>query len=126
MIEPSTLNQQKEFEKMMAEINKLNKENDELVAQANKRKKEDNNIKMALKNEIDKLKSQNLNLIKEVNNLNEQLSQYIKADIKISDEEFNKMSDKEKYEYAMSTGNDVSDDFEAYYKAMEEECYYVD
>lgn len=126
MIESSTLNQQKEFEKMMAEINKLNKENDELVAQANKRKKEDNNIKMSLKNEIDKLKSQNLNLIKEVNNLNEQLSQYIKAEIKISDEEFNNMSDKEKYEYAMSTGNDVSDDFEAYYKAMEEECYYVD
>lgn len=47
----------------------------------------------------------------------------LKVDTKISNEEFNNMSDKEKYEYAMTTGNDVSDDFEAYCKAMEEDDY---
>ena len=44
-----SIEQQKEFEKMIAEINRLHNENNELVKENREREKRDNNIKIALK-----------------------------------------------------------------------------
>ena len=83
-----TIEQQKEFEKMVAEINKLHNELNDLVKENREREQRDNNIKKSLIKEIDKLKKKNLQLIKENNEINKRLSSY---------ENYNDMSSEEEY-----------------------------
>ena len=83
-----TIEQQKEFEKMMAEINKLHNELNNLVKENRDREQRDNNIKKSLIKEIDKLKKQNLKLIKENKKINKRLSSYEKYNDMPSEEEY--------------------------------------
>ena len=84
----STIEQQKEFEKMVAEINRLNQENDDLIKSHNKEVKRLNNINKKLTEEIDKLKKEKLKLIKENNKINKRLSSYEKNNDMPSEEEY--------------------------------------
>ena len=83
-----TIEQQKEFEKMVAEINKLHNELNYLVKENREREQRDNNIKKSLIKEIDKLKKKNLELIKENNEINKRLSSYEKNNDMPSEEEY--------------------------------------
>ena len=60
-----TIEQQKEFEKLIAEINRLNQENDDLIKSHNKETRRLHNINKNLIKEIDKLKKEKLELNKE-------------------------------------------------------------
>ena len=84
-----TIEQQKEFEKMVAEINRLHQENDDLIKSHNKEVRRLHNISKNLIDEIDKLKKKNLQLIKEKNNkINKKLSSYEKYNDMPSEEEY--------------------------------------
>ena len=83
-----TIEQQKEFEKMVAEINKLHNELDNLVKENREREQRDNNIKKSLIKEIDKLKKENLKLIIENKKINKRLSSYEKYNDMPSEEEY--------------------------------------
>ena len=83
-----TIEQQKEFEKMVAEINKLHNELNYLVKENREREQRDNNIKKSLIKEIDNLKKQNLELITENNEINKRLSSYEKYNDMPSEEEY--------------------------------------
>ena len=84
----STIEQQKEFEKMVAEINRLNQENDELIKSHNKEEVRLHNINKKLTEEIDKLKKEKLELIKENKKINKRLSSYEKHNDMPSEEEY--------------------------------------
>ena len=83
-----TIKQQKEFEKMVAEINRLHQENDKLIKSHNKEVRRLHNISKNLIDEIDKLKKKNLQLIKENNKINKRLSSYEKHNDMPSEEEY--------------------------------------
>ena len=83
-----TIEQQKEFEKMVAEINRLHQENDDLIKSHNKEERRLHSINKKLIKEIDKLKKEKLQLIKENNKINKKLSSY---------EKYNDMSSAEQY-----------------------------
>ena len=83
-----SIEQQKEFEKMVAEINRLHQENDELIKSHNKEVRRLHNISKNLIDEIDKLKKKNLQLIKENNKINKRLSSYEKNNDIPSEEEY--------------------------------------
>ena len=87
-MENLTIEQQKEFEKMVAEINRLHNELNNLVKENREREQRDNNIKKSLIKEIDKLKKEKLELIKENKKINKRLSSY---------EEYNDMPSEEEY-----------------------------
>ena len=70
--------EQKEVEKLMAEISRLHNELNDLVKENREREQRDNNIKKSLIKEIDKLKKENLKLIIENNKINKRLSSYEK------------------------------------------------
>ena len=55
-----TIEQQKEFEKLIVEINRLHQENDDLIKSHNQEIKRSNNVNKNLFKEIDKLKKENL------------------------------------------------------------------
>ena len=82
------IEQQKEFEKMIAEINSLHNELNDLVKENREREQKDNNIKKSLIKEIDKLKKKNLELIKENKKINKRLSSYEKHNDMPSEEEY--------------------------------------
>ena len=84
----STIEQQKEFEKMVTEINRLNQENDDLIKSHNKEIKRLNNISKNLTEEIDKLKKEKLELIKENKKINKRLSSYEKHNDMPSEEAY--------------------------------------
>ena len=84
----STIEQQKEFEKMVAEINSLHNKLNDLVKENREREQKDNNIKKSLIKEIDKLKKKNLELIKENKKINKRLSSYEKHNDMPSEEEY--------------------------------------
>ena len=84
----STIEQQKEFEKMVAEINRLNQENDDLIKSHNKEVRRLHNINKNLIDEIDKLKKENLTLIRENKKVNKRLSSYEKHKDMPSEEEY--------------------------------------
>ena len=83
-----TIEQQKEFEKMMAEINKLHQELNYLVKENREREQRDNNIKKSLIKEIDKLKKEKLELIRKNKKINKRLSSYEKYNDMPSEEEY--------------------------------------
>ena len=83
-----TIAQQKEFEKMVAEINRLHQENDELIKSHNKEVRRLHNINKKLTEEIDKLKKEKLKLIKENNKINKRLSSYEKHNDMPLEEEY--------------------------------------
>ena len=83
-----TIEQQKEFEKMIAEINRLHSELNDLVKENREREQKDNNIKKSLVKEIDKLKKEKLALIKENKKINKRLSSYEKHNDMPSEEEY--------------------------------------
>ena len=83
-----SIEQQKEFEKMVAKINRLHQENDELIKSHNKEVRRLHNISKNLIEEINKLKKQNLKLIKENNKINKKLSLYEKYNDIPSEEEY--------------------------------------
>ena len=83
-----TIEQQKEFEKMVAEINRLNQENDDLIKSHNKEIKRLNNVNKNLVKEIDKLKKEKLELIRQNNKINKRLSSYEKHNDMPSEEEY--------------------------------------
>ena len=83
-----TIEQQKEFEKMVAEINKLHQELNYLVKENREREQRDNNIKKSLIKEIDKLKKEKLKLIIENKKINKRLSSYEKYNDMPSEEEY--------------------------------------
>ena len=83
-----TIEQQKEFEKLIAEINRLHNELNDLVKENREREQRDNNIKIALKKEIDKLKKEKLELIRENTKINKRLSSYEKYNDIPSEEEY--------------------------------------
>ena len=83
-----TIEQQKEFEKMVAEINKLHNELNDLVKENREREQRDNNIKKSLIKEIDKLKKEKLELIIENKKINKKLSSYGKNNDMPSEEEY--------------------------------------
>ena len=95
-----TIEQQKEFEKMKAEINGLHQENYDLIKSYNKQLQQLHNINKNLVEEIDNLKKQNLELITENNEINKRLSSY---------EKYNDIPSEEEYA--------------DYYKALETEYY---
>ena len=80
--------EQKEVEKLMAEISRLHNELDNLVKENREREQRDNNIKKSLIKEIDKLKKENLKLIKENKKINKRLSSYEKYNDMPSEEEY--------------------------------------
>ena len=83
-----SIEQQKEFEKMVAEINRLHQENDDLIKSHNKEVRRLHNINKKLTEEIDKIKKKNLQLIKENNKINKKLSSYEKYNDIPSEEEY--------------------------------------
>ena len=83
-----TFEQQKEFEKMMAEINKLHQELNYLVKENREREQRDNNIKKSLIKEMDKLKKEKLELIRKNKKINKRLSSYEKYNDMPSEEEY--------------------------------------
>ena len=84
----STIEQQKEFEKMKAKINGLHQENYDLIKSYNKQLQQLHNINKNLVEEIDNLKKQNLELITENNEINKRLSSYEKHNDMPSEEEY--------------------------------------
>ena len=84
----STIEQQKGFEKMVAEINKLHSELNDLVKENREREQRDNNIKKSLIKEIDKLKKEKLELIRQNNKINKRLSSYEKHNDMPLEEEY--------------------------------------
>ena len=100
-----TIEQQKEFEKMVAEINKLHNELIDLVKENREREQRDNNIKKSLIKEIDNLKKENLELITENNEINKRLSSY---------EKYNDMPSEE----------EIEKQYKEYYSSLENELYY--
>ena len=84
----STIEQQKEFEKMVAEINRLHSELNDLAKENREREQRDNNIKKNLIKDIDKLKKEKLELIKENKKINKRLSSYEKNNDMPSEEEY--------------------------------------
>ena len=84
----STIEQQKEFEKMVAEINRLHQENDELIKSHNKEVRQLHNVNKNLIKEIDKLKKEKLELIRENKKINKRLSSYEKHNDMPSEEEY--------------------------------------
>ena len=83
-----TIEQQKEFEKMVAEINRLHQENDDLIKSHNKEERRLHSINKKLIKEIDKLKKEKLELIIENNKINKRLSSYEKCNDMPSEEEY--------------------------------------
>ena len=83
-----TIEQQKEFEKMIAKINGLHQENYDLIKSYNKQLQQLHNINKNLVEEIDNLKKQNLELITENNEINKRLSSYEKYNDMPSEEEY--------------------------------------
>ena len=83
-----TIEQQKEFEKMVAEINGLHQENENLIKSHNKEVKRLHNINKKLTEEIDKLKKEKLELIIENKEINKRLSLYEKYNDMPSEEEY--------------------------------------
>ena len=83
-----TIEQQKEFEKMVTEINRLHQENDDLIKSHNKEERRLHSINKKLIKEIDKLKKEKLELIKENNKINKRLSSYEKHNDMPSEEEY--------------------------------------
>ena len=83
-----SIEQQKEFEKMVTKINGLHQENDELIKSHNKEVRRLHNINKKLTEEIDKLKKKNLELIRENNKINKRLSSYEKNNDMPSEEEY--------------------------------------
>ena len=83
-----SIEQQKEFEKMIAKINGLHQENEDLVKSYNKQLQQLHNINKNLVEEIDNLKKQNLELITENNEINKRLSSYEKYNDMPSEEEY--------------------------------------
>ena len=83
-----SIEQQKEFEKMIAKINGLHQENYDLIKSHNKEVKRLHNINKKLTEEIDKLKKEKLKLIKENNKINKRLSSYEKNNDMPSEEEY--------------------------------------
>lgn len=83
-----TIEQQKEFEKMIAKINRLHQENYDLIKSHNKEVRRLHNINKKLTEEIDKLKKKNLELIRENNKINKRLSSYEKNNDMPSEEEY--------------------------------------
>ena len=82
-----SIEQQKEFEKMIAEINRLHQENEDLIKSHNKEEVRLHNINKNLIKEIDKLKKEKLELIKENKKINKRLSSYEKHnDIPLEEE----------------------------------------
>ena len=84
----STIEQQKEFEKLIVEINRLHQENDELIKSHNKEIRRLHNISKKLTEELDQLKKKNLELIKENKKINKRLSSYEKHNDMPSEEEY--------------------------------------
>ena len=84
----STIEQQKEFEKMVAEINRLHQENYELIKSHNKQIQQLHNINKNLVEEIDKLKKEKLELIRQNNKINKRLSSYEKHNDMPLEEEY--------------------------------------
>ena len=83
-----SIEQQKEFEKMIAEINRLHQENYDLIKSHNKEVRRLHNINKKLTEEIDKLKKEKLKLIKENNKINKRLSSYEKHNDMPLEEEY--------------------------------------
>ena len=83
-----SIEQQKEFEKMVAEINRLHQENDDLIKSHNKEERRLHSINKKLIKEIDKLKKKNLELIRENDKINKRLSSYEKHNDMPSEEEY--------------------------------------
>ena len=103
----STIEQQKEFEKMVAEINRLHSELNDLVKENREREQRDNNIKKSLIKEIDKLKKQNLELIRENNKLNKKISSYEKRNDLLKDIPEEEEIEKQYKEYYSSLENEL-------------------
>ena len=102
-----TIEQQKEFEKMVAEINRLHSELNDLVKENREREQRDNNIKKSLIKEIDKLKKQNLELIRENNKLNKKISSYEKRNDLLKDIPSEEEIEKQYKEYYSSLENEL-------------------
>ena len=83
-----SIEQQKEFEKMVTEINRLHQENYDLIKSHNKEVRRLHNINKKLTEEIDKLKKEKLKLIKENNKINKRLSSYEKHNDMPLEEEY--------------------------------------
>ena len=95
-----SIEQQKEFEKMIAKINGLHQKNDDLIKSHNKELQQLHNVNKKLIKEIDKLKKEKLELIIKNKKINKRLSSY---------EKYNDMPSEEEYA--------------DYYKALETEYY---
>ena len=80
--------EQKEVEKLIAEISRLHNELIELVKENREREQRDNNIKKSLIKEIDKLKKEKLELIRKNKKINKRLSSYEKYNDMPSEEEY--------------------------------------
>ena len=99
--------EQKEVEKIMAEISRLHQELNYLVKENREREQRDNNIKKSLIKEIDKLKKKNLELIKENTRLNKKIESY----------------EKERIESLGKSDAELEEDFKEYYEALQNSEY---
>lgn len=120
------LNQQKEFEKM---INKIYELENELLKQErlhNKDMERENNIKKGFIKEIDKLKKEKLEMIRENSKLNKRIDSYIKRDEDLKNntvfKDFEKLTDEEKWDnYSQEDTYNDNGEYDAYFNALEEE-----
>ena len=102
-----SIEQQKEFEKMIAEINRLHQENDDLIKSHNKEEVRLHNINKNLIDEIDKLKKEKLELIKENTRLNKKIKSY----------------EKERIKSLEKSDSELEEDFKEYYEALQKSEY---
>ena len=102
-----SIEQQKELEKMIAEINRLNQENDDLTKSHNKKERRLNNINKNLIKEIDKLKEDKLELIKENTRLNKKIESY----------------EKERIKSLEKSDSELEEDFKEYYEDLQKSEY---
>ena len=100
--------EQREVEKLIAEISRLHNELDNVVKENRKREQRDNNIKKSLIKEIDKLKKEKLELIRQNNELNKKISSYEKRNDLLKD---------------MPSEEEIEKQYKEYYSSLENELY---
>lgn len=99
--------EQKEVEKLIAEISRLHNELNDLVKENREREQRDNNIKKSLIKEIDKLKKEKLELIRQNNKLNKKISSYEKRNDLLKDIPSEEEIEKQYKEYYSSLENEL-------------------
>lgn len=116
------LNEQKEFEKMVAKINLLENELLNKTIENRTERERDNRIKRSLKDEIENMRRKNLELIRDNNKLSSKLENIHNGNVELK--EFNKLSNIEKWqEYEENDTYNCNGEYDDYARALVEMEY---